>query len=427
MSDNNVLPVTSPEEAGLDPDKLNLLNKTMQRYVDEGKVPNIVTLIARGGNIGNYEVHGYLDIDSRIRAGKDAIFRLYSNSKPIAGVAVMMLCEEGLLDLDDPVSKYIPAFKNPLVISTEPPPRNAGPGAMLPLKPAKREITIRDCLRHTTGLATPDRTTVRIASQYKDAIEESGWDLAASLDRPPRKTYLERVEAHAVIPLSFEPGTDFVYHAGFVVIGVIIEKVTGKTLEEFYQERIFKPLGMNDTSFYLGEGKLDRFTTCYQPSPEGGKWHLAVYDKAESSEKVKGPKVLFGAGGDMGGLLSTAADYARFGQMLLNEGELDGVRILSRKSVEIMTSNHTGDMVIPLLKPGFGVGMGVGVYLGTSPDPIMRSPGTFGWGGAAGTTCFVDPCEDLVAICFTQTFGHLMIPDNFYQEDFERLVYQALI
>jgi CubicO group peptidase (beta-lactamase class C family) len=400
MSDNNILPVTSPEEAGLEPERLELLNKTMQGYVDDGKVPNMVTLIARGGKIGHCEVHGYLDIDARKPAGKDAIFRLYSNSKPITGTAVMMLCEEGLLDLDDPVSKYIPVFKNPVVISSGPPPRNAGPGAMLPLKPAKREITIRDCLRHTTGLATPDRTTVRVASQYKDAIEESGWDLATSLDRPPRKTYLERVEAHAAIPLSFEPGTDFVYHAGFVVIGVIIEKVTGKTLEEFYRERIFRPLGMNDTSFYLDESKLDRFTTCYQPSLEGGTWHLVVYDKAETSEKVKGPKVLFGAGGDMGGLLSTAVDYARFGQMLLNEGELGGVRIISRKSVEIMTANHTGNMTIPMLKPGFGVGLGVGVYLGTSPDPIMRSPGTFGWGGAAGTTFFVDPCEDLVAIFF---------------------------
>ena len=427
MSDNTILPVTSPEEAKLDRERLELLNKTMQGYVDDGKVPNMVTLIARGGKIGHCEVHGYLDIDARKPAGKDAIFRLYSNSKPITGTAVMMLCEEGLLDLDDPVSKYIPVFKNPVVISSGPPPRNAGPGAMLPLKPAKREITIRDCLRHTTGLATPDRTTVRVASQYKDAIEESGWDLATSLDRPPRKTYLERVEAHAAIPLSFEPGTDFVYHAGFVVIGVIIEKVTGKTLEEFYRERIFRPLGMNDTSFYLYESKLDRFTTCYQPSLEGSTWHLVVYDKAETSEKVKDPKVLFGAGGDMGGLLSTAVDYARFGQMLLNEGELGGVRIISRKSVEIMTANHTGNMTIPMLKPGFGVGLGVGVYLGTSPDPIMRSPGTFGWGGAAGTTFFVDPCEDLVAICFTQTFGHLMMPDNFYQEDFERLVYQSLI
>ncbi|UCD08222.1 MAG: beta-lactamase family protein, partial [Dehalococcoidales bacterium] len=210
MSDNYILPVTSPEEAGLDPEKLELLNQTMQRYVDEGKVPNIVTLITREGKIGNFETHGYLDIDTRKPAGKDSIFRLYSNSKPIAGTAVMMLCEEGLLDLDDPVSKYIPAFKDPMVISSEPLPRNAGPGAMLPLKPAKREITVRDCLRHTTGLATPDRITVRVASQYINAIEESGWDLATSLDQPPRKTYLERVEAHAAIPLSFEPGTDFV-------------------------------------------------------------------------------------------------------------------------------------------------------------------------------------------------------------------------
>ncbi len=426
MTNHEILPFTDPEDAGINPEQLNLLDTTMQRYVDEGKVPNIVTLIARGGKIAHCEARGYLDIENKKTVAKDAIFRLYSNSKPVAGVAVMMLCEEGLLNLDDPVSKYIPAFKDPMVVTSEPDPQNSGPGAMLPLKPAKREITIRDCLRHTTGLATPERTTVAVASQFKDAIAESGWSLIESLDRPPQKTYLERVEAHAKIPLSFEPGTDFVYHAGFPVIGVIIEKITGKTLEEFYQERIFKPLDMNDTSFYLDKKKLDRFTTCYQPSHKGGEWHLVVYDKAGTSEKVKGPKVLYGTGGDMGGLLSTAADYARLAQMLLNKGELGGVRIISRKSVEIMTSNHIGNIVSPMLRPGFGVGMGVGVYQGNVTEPIMRSPGTFGWGGAAGTTFFVDPREEMVAICFTQVFNHLMMPDNFYMEEFERLVYQAL-
>jgi CubicO group peptidase (beta-lactamase class C family) len=247
-----------------------------------------------------------------------------------------------------------------------------------------------------------------------------------SLDKPPAKGYLKRVEMHARLPLNFDPGTSFVYHLGFPVIGAVIEIVTEKTLEEFYQERIFKPLGMKDTSFYLDKKKLNRFTTCYSPDMTKGKRSLKIYDRAETSEKVKGTGKIHGAGGDMGGLLSTAGDYARFGQMLLNGGELDGVRILGRKSVEIMTSNHLKDITTLFLAPGFGFGLGVGVYKGTSPLPVYRSPGTFGWGGAAGTTFFADPKEGLMALCFTQMFGAPMAPGNF-QEEFERVVYQALL
>jgi CubicO group peptidase (beta-lactamase class C family) len=298
---------------------------------------------------------------------------------------------------------------------------------MFPTVPAKGEITLRDCLRNTTGLATPLRSPYWFLSQYADILSESGWDIMEALDRPPEKGYRHQVETHARLPLNFEPGTDFVYHVGYPVIGAVIEIITGKTLEEFYQERIFQPLGMNDTSFYLDKKKLGRFSCCYQPKLENKQWQMAVYDRAETSEKVKGPKTCFGAGGDMGGLLSTAADYARFGQMLLNGGELDGVRILGRKSVEIMTSNHTGNINIPMPGPGFGFGMGLGVYKGDSPLPILRSPGTFGWGGAAGTSFFADPKEKLMAICFTQMFNAMIVPENNYQEEFERLVYQALL
>jgi CubicO group peptidase (beta-lactamase class C family) len=400
----------------------------MQKFIEKKKVPNIVTLIAHEGKIVHFEAQGFLDLESRKPAPKDTVFRLYSNSKPITGVAVMILYEEGLLNLDDPVSKYIPAFKSPVVMASGSNMSNrSGPAFMLPLVPARREITIRDCLRNTTGLATPQRTIVSIMSQYADSIAESGWNFIESLDVPPRKSYLERVEAHARIPLSFEPGTDFEYHIGYPVIGVIIEKITGKTLDEFYRERIFVPLKMKDTSFYLDKENLDRFSTCYQPKYENGKWRIGVYDLAESSEKVKGPKVCFGAGGDMGGILSTVGDYALFGQMLLNNGELDGVRILGRKSVELMTASHTGDIIVPMFGPGFGFGMGVGVYAGGAPQPIMRSIGTYGWGGAAGTTFFADPKEKLLAVCFTQVFGGMMIPENNYQEEFERLVYQSLI
>ena len=420
------LPSAAPEEAGFSAERLARIRPAMQKYIDQGKAPNITTLIAREGKLVHYETQGYLDLETRRPAGKDTIYRLYSNSKPIAGVAVMMLYEEGLLDLDDPVAKYIPAFKNQVVIAPASEPSRQGSSSAVRTVPARRGITLRDCLRHTTGLATPLRTPAAVIKEYQDIISECGWDLTDNLDKPPAKGFRCRVENHARLPLTFQPGTDFEYHVGYPVIGAIIEQITGQTLEDFYQERIFKPLGMKDTSFYLDESLLDRFPACYKPSYEDGKWRLIVHDWPETSEKVKGPKIYFAAGGDMGGILSTAADYVRFAQMLLNNGEFDGVRLLGRKSVELMTSNHTGDILIPMMGRGFGCGLGVGVYTGGSGRPIMRSPGTYGWGGAAGTTFFVDPREKLIAICFTQVLNHMMIPGNTIHEDFERLVYQAL-
>jgi CubicO group peptidase (beta-lactamase class C family) len=245
-------------------------------------------------------------------------------------------------------------------------------------------------------------------------------------DSPPSKAgFRERVEAQAKLPLIFQSGTEFEYHIGYPVIGVIIETIAGKTLEEYYQERIFKPLGMKDTSFYVPKRKLNRFPPCYQPKREGREWKLAIMERPETSEKVKGPKIYFGAGGDMGGILSTVGDYARFGQMLLNGGELDGIRILGRKTVELMTSSHTGNIFIPMLGHGFGFGMGVGVHTGGRWAPRIRSIGAYGWGGAAGTNYFADPKEGLLALCFTQVLGQLTMLD--FQEEFERLVYQALL
>ncbi|MBN2238489.1 MAG: serine hydrolase [Dehalococcoidales bacterium] len=411
----------------MDSNRLKAIGTKMQTYIDREMAYNFVMAIARKGMLVYHEALGFLDFESRRPAGLDTIFRLYSNSKAIAGTATMILCEEGLLNLDDPISRFIPEFRKPVVVTPSAAlQRQTGLPGLPPLLPATREITVRDCLRNTTGLATPGTTTVAVANQYRKAIEKSGWDLAANLDIPPEKSYLERVKNHAKIPLANEPGTAFEYHAGYPVIGVVMELVTGKTLEEFYQEKIFKPLGMNDTSFYLDKEDLHRFPDCYCPSQKGGTWHLVIYDKAETSEKVTGERKWFGPGGDMCGVLSTAGDYTRFAQMLLNGGELDGVRILSRKSVEIMTSSHIGDIRTTMLSPGFGFGMGVGVYTGNSPEPILRSKGTFGWGGAAGTIFFVDPVEELVAVCFTQVFNRTMMPGNDFQEEFERVVYQTL-
>ena len=425
------LPQVKPEEVGMSSERLAHLRPAMQRFIDQNQVPNIVTLVAREGKIVHFEAQGYADCEARKPVGKDTIFRLYSNTKPFTGVAAMILCEEGLLNLNDAVSKYIPAFQNPQVVSTT----RDRPGPPENTLPARREITIRDCLANTTGLATFRKAPHWMISKFKKYIDESGWDITQSLDRPPRTSYRERVEAHAHIPLCAEPGTEYEYHVGYPVIGVIIEAITGKTLEEFFQERIFQPLGMKDTSFYLEKSKLKRFSTSYAPRYENGQWGMAVFDQAETSEKVTGPKVHFGAGGDLGGALSTVSDYTRFAYMLLNKGEFNGVRILSRKSVEIMTSDQTGGVGTDL-GPGIDFGIGVEVYNNRNKYPILRTPGTFGKGGACGTIFFADPKEKLLAICFTQKMIAMNLfrevdvpttPDHSYLEEFERLVYQALL
>jgi CubicO group peptidase (beta-lactamase class C family) len=422
------LPFGDAVNLGVSAERLERIRPALQKYLDQGKAPNFVTLVARHGKIVYYDALGYMDLESHKPVQTDTIYRMWSNSKPIAGAATMICVEEGLLSLDDPVSKFIPEFKNARVRVDEvewirsknssPPPNTT------PTVPVEREITLLDCLRNTTGLAQVNTTPIQYLTEYRGVIEESG------LLHPPTNqpnSLRKMMESLAKIPMAAQPGTRFTYQVGYPIIGLVIEMVTGKSLEEFYQERIFGPLGMKDTSFYLPKEKLDRFSTCYNPAVESDKWKLVIQEHPEESERFKGPPTYFEAGGGRGGILTTAGDYARFAQMLLNGGELEGTRILSRKSVESMTSSHTGDVYVTNPGPyGYGFGIGVGVYKGGNPS-VRRSPGTYGWGGAAGTHYFADPKEDLICIIFTQVFMHRIIPGNNYQEDFEKLVYQALI
>ena len=417
------LPEADPGEVGFSSERLARIGPAMQKYVDAQKVPNVITLVARHGRIVHFEARGCMDLEGKTPVQKDTFFRLYSNSKPITGVATMILQEEGLLSINDPVSKFLPAFRNPRVLTLDALPDPERP-FMMPTVPAKREITIRDCLRNTTGLATPRRAPVQMANESREVVSELGW-LATGETRPA--SVRERVETHARLPLITHPGTEWEYHVGYPVAGAVLEVASGMSLEQFYRERVFGPLGMKDSSFYVPDGGLNRFPTCYRPGREEGEWRLQVVDRPETSEKVKGPKTLFDAGGGFGGVLSTIGDYARFAQMLLNGGELDGTRIISRKSVEMMTSSHTHDLPIPMLGAGFGFGLGVCVRTANIGRPIMRTVGSYGWGGAAGTWYFADPKEDLFGIIFTQVMMHMLMPNNLYQEDFERLVYQALV
>ncbi|MDE0227037.1 MAG: serine hydrolase [Gammaproteobacteria bacterium] len=414
MTDASPLPAGDPKSLGLDPERLSRIGPAMQAFVDDRRVPNLITLVARRGQLVHLDARGLLDFDTGAPATADTLCRMYSNSKPVTSVATMILFERGVLTPDDPVSKFLPEFADSRVrVASDP----------MSTEPAKRPITIRDCIANTTSFTDPATMPSFYRQQYGDALRTLGW--MSREDDAPTPDNRERVRALAGIPLAAHPGERFVYHMGYPVLGAILAEVCGQPLDAFYRENIFEPLGMVDTDFYLKDGALDRFGACYVPREENGEVRLVVAEKAETSEKHLGPRTEFGVGGDSGGILSTAGDYARFGQMLLNGGELDGVRIIGRKTVDMMLGDHTVELATPF-DPGSHWGLGVSVYHGRGGFPLMRSAGTYGWGGAAGTNYFADPQEELLCVCLTQVLSAGTMPNNNYAETFNRLVYQAL-
>jgi len=421
------LPVVEPEEVGLSSERLARIPPAMQEYIDRQEVPCVLTLVARHGKVAHFEVQGFRDIDASVPVEKNAIFRLWSMTKPITGVATLMLHEEGHFQLDDPVSRFLPVFKNPVVAVSEPPRgQSPTPGQFgLTVVPAHREITIRDCLTNTTGLASLRRTPIALLTPYREALRGSGW---FPMEQAPASllTMQERIDRLAKIPLSFHPGTAWEYGMSLSVAGVLVELISGKTLNDFFKERIFEPLEMKDSSFNLPKDKLSRLCTSYRLLNEGDRWKMRVADRPEISEQVTGPNVMFSGGGEFGGVLSTVPDYARFAQMLLNGGELNGVRLLNRKTVELMTTNHTGNLYVYSRGHGYGSGLGVGVRTELVGPFQVGSVGQYGWGGAACTHYFADPNEDLLGLMFSQVEAAAMKPDFTLIKDFERLVYQAL-
>ena len=412
------LPVGDARALGFDPSRLARLAPAMQAFVDDGRVPNLVTLVARRGQLVHHHACGRLDLDEDAPAGLDTLFRMWSNTKPIAGAATLILYERGLLTPDDPVAKFLPEYADLRVYNPRDP---------LSTVPAKRPITIRDCLTNTTGLMDPATMPNYFRQQYREQLIALGWMRGDGGGEDPPPDNRARVRVQAQLPLAAHPGERYVYHLGYRLLSAVLEEASGQRLDAFLDEAIFTPLGMKDTCFYIDEGQLPRLGASYMPRQVEGEMRLVAIDKAASSEKTLGPRREFAAGGDAGGVLSTAGDYARFGQMLLNGGELDGARILGRKTVAMMIGNHTGDMVIPMTGPGFHWGLGVATYHGRGRAPLIRSVGTYGWGGAAGTTYFADPAEALLGVCLTQVMSHGLMPNNTYQEDFQRLVYQALV
>ncbi len=373
------LPVAEPESVGMSSQRLDRITAAMRSHIDAHEAPGIVTLVARQGKVVHFEAQGSMDIEGSAPMGHDTIFRVASMTKPMTSVAALILYEEGHFFLDDPISRYLPAFKNMRVQIGNPPPGAHIPGLGSATVPAVREITMRDCLTHTGGFA---------------ANPPAG-------ARNPSEPMSERMKALAARPLAFQPGTEWRYGPGHDLAGVLVETISGMTLDEFFKERMFKPLGMPDSSFYLPEAKLARFPTLYQAAsfdPATG-WKLKESDRPATSLKVRQPQVQFAGGG---GLLTTAPDYARFAQMLLNGGTLDGERILGRKTVELMTTNHIGDLFNYVRGRGYGYGLGVGVRTDLCGYPAVGSVGTFGWGGATGPYYSSDPREGLTCLLFQQ-------------------------
>ncbi len=401
-----------PESVGLSSQRLERLDKTIQQHIDNEQLPGAVAFIARHGKIAHLKAYGMKDCETNEPMTEETIFRIASMTKPFTTVAAMMLFEEGKFLLDDPVSKYIPEFKTPKVLII-----NAKNRTDYILEDAKSPLTVRHLLTQTSGIVYGFSGLPFLEKMYKDASISDGLTQTEG-------TLADWVKKLAAQPLAHHPGEKFSYGLNTDVLGRLVEIWSGMPLNEFFRQRIFEPLQLKDTHFFLPDNKVNRLASLYEPHPNGGllktpptEQHkgAAVYS---ASYHYQGPRTFFSGGA---GLVSTASDYARFAQMLLNKGELDGVRLLSRKTVELMTSDQLGELAYPW---GRGVRFGFGLFVEQGPTASGRvgSVGTFGWSGFFSTYFWVDPQEEIVAILMTQMQPN---PTNI-SEKFKVLVYQAI-
>ncbi len=396
------LPLATPEEVGMSSERLARIGSVMQRYIDYRQVPGTVTLIARRGRVVHFEARGFMDIESGEPMRKDALFRIASMTKPITSVALMMLWEQGKFQLHDPVSKFIPAFAHPQVSTT-----SDASGVTGRLLPASREATIRDMLTHTAGLANNYRGNTRFY-------------VSRSAIRPDDtlESYINRIGA---LPLNYNPGEEWQYSDATDVVGRLVEVISGQPLDEFFRERIFQPLGMHDTHFFLDDDKGGRLTSQYAPGPNNSR--IVPQDPGDSDSawiSGRNKQVFRGAGG----LVSTAHDYLRFQAAMLNGGELDGARLLSPVTVDLMMDNHTGDLPLWLTGPGFGFGLGWAVVTDRGEAATPLSEGSVYWYGAYSTLSWIDREEELIGILMTQVLASS--PINI-RPDFQVLTHQAIV
>ena len=404
--------IAKPEDVGLSSPRLARIGEHFKHYVDAGKIAGTLTLVARRGQIAYLEPLGHLEIERRRPVTSDSIWRIYSMTKPITSVGLMMLYEEGRFQLDDPVHRFIPSWQNQRVFV-------GGNYPVFKTAPVERPMTIRDLLSHTSGLTYGfmERTNVDAAYRKLGVADQtrSGYTLQ------------DMVDTLAELPLEFSPGTRWNYSVATDVVGHLIEVISGERLDAYLRERVLAPLGMRDTSFVLADQQIARFAANYERQGDGS---LKMIDGPDQSSYRK--RSFFSGGG---GLLSTAPDYFRFTSMMQNMGELDGVRLLGRKTVELMTMNHLpgGQDLTDLAQAGMftetaygGVGFGLGFSVMQSPAraQILGSPGEFAWGGAASTAFWIDPVEDLTVIFMTQ-----LMPSSSYplRRELRVLTYAALL
>jgi CubicO group peptidase (beta-lactamase class C family) len=400
------LPTAKPEDVGFSTERLSRIHDMVMRRVETKEISGAVTMVARRGRVVQYEALGQADIDSKQPMTKESLFRLASSSKPVTAVAVLMLMEEGKLKLTDPVSKYIPEFKNPRVtVETE---RMAQPMADGPPPtqnrytiPADREITIIDLLTHTSGLASGGASN----SEFMKLLNA----------RTPTETLADFIPRVAALPLDFQPGTRWRYSglAGFDTLGRVVEIVSGMSFDQFLRTQLFEPLGMNHTFFNVPAALQPSIATNYNHTEKG-------LERPPNPIVIGSPAYFSGSGG----LVSTAEDYLQFAQMLCNGGQLNGKRILSPWTVDLMMSNNVGDLFLGQSgRPPKGVGFGLGgEVLVNGAEARMRKPnGSYGWDGYYGTYWWVNRKEQMVAIFFVQTGGRAQ------QYDFDNAVSQAVI
>jgi CubicO group peptidase (beta-lactamase class C family) len=395
--------IANPDKLGFSSERLLRIHSLMNRYMESGKLAGIETCVVRRGQIVHRETFGYQNLETKTPMSKDSIFRIYSMTKPIASVALMMLYEEALFNLTDPVSQYITAFKNVKVL-------DADGGLEAPVRP----MTVQDLLRHTAGLSYGGH------AESQSPVDKL-YDEADLFN--PNLTNAKLTERIANLPLMFHPGEKWHYSVATDVVGYLVEVLSDRPLADFLQEKIFDPLGMVDTAFHIDPSKLSRFCTLYGKTPDSD---FGVLDLPDSSAFL--PPVAAQSGGS--GLVSTTTDYLQFAQCILNKGELNGVRLLGPRTVELMTCNHLPAVLLPIsfegAEPmlGMGFGLGFGVMLDMAQTGVMGSVGDHSWGGFAETFFLIDPKEDMIAILMSQYQPSQTYP---IRKEFRTAVYQALI
>ncbi len=397
--------------AGFDPDRLARIDRRFRPYVDDGRLPGWLVLVSRGGRVAHASTYGWRDLEARLPVETDTLFRIYSMTKPITSVAAMMLYEEGAFELSDPVSRFIPSFGDMRVYA-------AGPAAKPLTVPAAQPVRIRHLLTHTSGLTYGFHRVHVVDELYREAGFEWG--------TPPGADLAECCDIWASKPLLFQPGAEWNYSVATDVLGRIVEVASGQPLDRFFAERIFAPLGMTDTRFFVEGDDVHRLAALYARGVDG----RAVRADLLGAAVLARPDMLSGGGG----LVSSAADYHRFARMLAGEGQVDGVRLLGRRTVRYMTTNHLPghadldsfgrSFIAEASFAGIGFGLGFAVVADPVASGTLCSPGEISWGGAASTAFWVDPAEDIIVVLLTQ-----LMPSSAYplRSMLRQLVYQALV